>query len=98
LERIANAPESIAWLAIIAARIATMKVGQNKGPAPAKRFSFIYNVFIASFFNQEAKLQPKCFWYLGWIYRRCPQHSLEISSGMRPAQCNIAPLTGTRYH
>jgi hypothetical protein len=33
LERMANAPESIAWLAMIAARIATMKVGQNRGAA-----------------------------------------------------------------
>jgi hypothetical protein len=35
LERIANAPESIAWLAMMAARMATMKVGQNIGAAGA---------------------------------------------------------------
>lgn len=33
LERMANAPESMAWLAMMAARIATMNVGQNSGPA-----------------------------------------------------------------
>lgn len=33
LERMANAPESIAWLAMMAARIAMMKVGQNRGAA-----------------------------------------------------------------
>jgi hypothetical protein len=54
-ERMANAPESIAWLAIIAARIATTKVGQNKGPAPAKEVSSIFAVFIVSP-SQEAKV------------------------------------------
>jgi hypothetical protein len=33
LERMANAPESIAWLAMMAARMAMMKVGQNIGAA-----------------------------------------------------------------
>ena len=36
LDRIANAPESIAWLAMMAAKIATMKVGQNRGTAEQK--------------------------------------------------------------
>ena len=45
MERIANAPESIAWLAMIAERMAVMKVGQNIGAVEEKTASLTLAIF-----------------------------------------------------
>jgi hypothetical protein len=46
---IANEPDIIAWLAIIAAETAIMKVGQNSGPANKIQLCFI-----------QAKIKLRC--------------------------------------
>jgi hypothetical protein len=51
LERIENAPESIAWLAMIAEKMAMMKVGQNNGAA-----FFIHKHF---FFSESQTSSPR---------------------------------------
>jgi hypothetical protein len=74
----ANAPESIAWLAMIAARMATTKVGQNNGPKVVQRVDINYAMFVKQVIFKKGNRGLNCL-YLGWIYRRYPQHSLGIS-------------------
>ena len=59
MERIANAPESIAWLAMIAERMAVMKVGQNNGAVEEKTATLTLAIF--SLFSKSTNCTPNSF-------------------------------------
>lgn len=88
---IAKEPDIIAWLAIIAAETAVMKVGQNIGPAIEMRLCLIQT-------NLEIELQHHITLnnYLELIYRKYQELVLGVYEGTLLDQYKLMTLTGTK--